>query len=119
MAKNKGTGNVSNGRYEASFNNDPGTICLDELVESFDLVKENSTQYSLDQCRGIDLDPAVSKQLMEYVAGIAARYNATNRFHNFDHVSCVALSKSSLTLACQWSLTLYHVNPLLLDRLAM
>lgn len=87
MAKNTATRNVSARTTEVTWINEPGAICLDELVESFDLIQEDSHRDSLDRYRGVDLDPVVSKQLLQYVADIAGKYHAKNRFHNFDHVS--------------------------------
>lgn len=74
---------------------DPSKICLDELVESFDLVEEN-TAVPVDDYRSIELDSTVTNQLQKYVEAIACRYNSANPFHNFEHACHVTMSVHKL-----------------------
>ncbi len=76
----------------------PGTISLDELVESFSLSKKNTPQVTtaLEQYRTIDLNPLVAQELRKYVAEISSRYHENNPFHNFAHACHVTMSVHKL-----------------------
>lgn len=76
----------------------PGTICLDELVESFTLSQGQNQQVAIamEQYRSVELDPAVAQQLRQYVAEISSRYHESNPFHNFAHACHVTMSVHKL-----------------------
>jgi hypothetical protein len=98
VAKNRALGVADNNSSFRS-NAPTGTICLDELVESFDLPKESSNVAvldSLDSYRSVELDPLVMKQLHDYVSDIASRYHPSNPFHNFEHACHVTMSVHKL-----------------------
>lgn len=102
VAKNRSSGvDRSRGpvvRYIPS----PGSICLDEIVESFTLSKTSDLSSlggapsSIDFTQSVKLDPAVEIQLRQYVIAIALRYHPTNPFHNFDHACHVTMSVHKL-----------------------
>ncbi len=97
VAKNKAA-RGGTPRGPIAYRHNPGTICLDELVESFSLAKENTSQVTMamEQYRSIELDPAVAHELRQYVAEISSRYHENNPFHNFAHACHVTMSVHKL-----------------------
>ena len=98
VAKNRASRGGAPRSSGVAYDYKPDTICLDEIVESFGLPKENTPQVSLamEQYRSIELDPAVAMQLHQYVADISSRYHENNPFHNFAHACHVTMSVHKL-----------------------
>jgi Adenylate and Guanylate cyclase catalytic domain len=87
VAKNRVLKTMTN--RSVSYNPPAGTICRDELVESFDLFKidQQSKMKIWEEYVNVELSPIISNQIRLYVEEIAARYDSTNPFHNFEHAS--------------------------------
>ncbi|KAG7366377.1 adenylate/guanylate cyclase [Nitzschia inconspicua] len=97
IAKNEATGITSAKEFEATFEPKEG-ICLDELVESFSLIKVTKEEKKLvrEKYLTVELSEDIVNQLHLYVQKIAALYNASNPFHNFDHACHVTMSVHKL-----------------------
>jgi 3'5'-cyclic nucleotide phosphodiesterase len=67
-----------------------GTTPLDEVKEIISLPKFQKAKMPKDPSKLV-LDPAVVKQLFDFVSTIATKYRS-NPFHNFEHASHVSLS---------------------------
>ena len=83
VAKNNAAGILARRGSSIPFRVDPNKICLDELVESFDLVQDdNESPHAVPvDYRNIELDSVVTQQLQKYVEVIASRYLSSNPFH--------------------------------------
>ncbi|KAL3925957.1 MAG: hypothetical protein SGILL_000058 [Bacillariaceae sp.] len=75
-----------------------GKICMDELVESFDLVRVTKEEKQLmrDEYHKVELGADVVTQVRQYVKEVSLRYDPNNPFHNFDHACHVTMSVHKL-----------------------
>ncbi|KAG7348939.1 adenylate/guanylate cyclase with GAF and PAS/PAC sensor domain [Nitzschia inconspicua] len=73
-------------------------ICLDELVKSFKFIKvtKEEKQVMREKYASMKLSEDIVNQTRLYVQKIAALYNASNPFHNFDHACHVTMSVHKL-----------------------
>ncbi|KAG7348787.1 3'5'-cyclic nucleotide phosphodiesterase [Nitzschia inconspicua] len=73
-------------------------ICLDELVEAFNFIKVTKEEKQLmrEKYLSVKLSDDVVHQAKLYVQKIAALYNTSNPFHNFDHACHVTMSVHKL-----------------------
>mmetsp|Transcript_14767 Transcript_14767/g.26491 ORF Transcript_14767/g.26491 Transcript_14767/m.26491 type:complete len:1228 (+) Transcript_14767:159-3842(+) len=97
VAKNKVAGlaeKIENISYKSS----PDGICLDEVVECFNLYKidESEKAKMREEYLTLQLDPKVVNQVRLYVRGISVLYDSNNPFHNFDHACHVTMSVHKL-----------------------
>jgi hypothetical protein len=75
-----------------------GRICLDELVESFDLVRVTKEEKRLmrEEYHNVEIGSDIINQIRLYVKEVSLRYDASNPFHNFDHACHVTMSVHKL-----------------------
>ncbi|KAG7365344.1 adenylate/guanylate cyclase [Nitzschia inconspicua] len=97
VAKNEAAG-ITSARGFVSFFQSKESICLDEVVESFTFAKVTNGEKLLmrEKYLTIELSEAIVNQVHLYVQQIAALYNASNSFHNFDHACHVTMSAHKL-----------------------
>ena len=98
VARNKVAGIRMSANAGAAYIPSAGQICLDELVESFDLFKVTKEEKRLmrEEYHSVELGPEIVNQIRLYVKGIAMLYDASNPFHNFDHACHVTMSVHKL-----------------------
>jgi hypothetical protein len=79
------TGRLFNGVSAAPAYKPPeGQTCMDEVKEVIRMPKfDAKTANQTDDCRQIEIDDDVLRELGEYVTGIALMYRK-NAFHNFE-----------------------------------
>jgi hypothetical protein len=79
VARNKVSG-VSGTSGKLTYRPTTGSICLDEVVESFDLFKldQNQKLQMREEYLKLELDPAIVRQVRLYVQEISMRYHAAN-----------------------------------------
>ncbi|KAG7363278.1 adenylate/guanylate cyclase with integral membrane sensor [Nitzschia inconspicua] len=97
VAKNMAAGISSSRGCEAPYQ-PQGSICLDEVVESFNFIKvtREEKQIMREKYLSVELSEDVVNQVRLYVQKIAALYNGSNPFHNFDHACHVTMSVHKL-----------------------
>ncbi|KAG7375028.1 family 3 adenylate cyclase [Nitzschia inconspicua] len=97
VAKNEASGIAFTKRCDTPFQS-KNNICLDEVVESFNFIKVTKEEKQLMRERylTVRLSEDVVHQARLYVQKIAALYNTSNPFHNFDHACHVTMSVHKL-----------------------
>ncbi|KAG7341943.1 adenylate/guanylate cyclase with integral membrane sensor [Nitzschia inconspicua] len=97
VAKNTAAGITSSRGCELTYE-PKEIICLDEVVESFNFIKVTKEEKQLmrEKYLFVELSGDIVNQVRLYVQKIAALYNSSNPFHNFDHACHVTMSVHKL-----------------------